>query len=267
VAIEDQGRIEGAARAIAAARLGKHRLGPLPEAIRPRDEVEAYAVQAALHRLLEAAGRGAVVGHKIGCTSAVMQRYLGIASPCAGGILAPTVHHPQAWLGAGGFRRLGVECEIAVRLQDDLPPGGAEHEPSSVVGAVGTVMAAIELVDDRYDDYRRFDTPTLIADDFFNAGCVLGDAVPAVPELDLARLEGRMLVNDREAGRGRGRDILGHPLAALAWLANSMNRRGSMLRAGEFILLGSIVQTVWLAPGDRVAIEIDRLGQAAVQLA
>ena len=76
------------------------------------------------------------------------------------------------------------------------------------------------------EDYRSLDTPTLIADDFFNAGCVLGDPVESWRELDLAAVQGRMTINGGEVGRGRGGDILGHPLKALAWLANALAARG-----------------------------------------
>ena len=259
-------RIQAAAEEIAATRLGHGRLSRLPTGIRPRDSSEAYAVQAALHRRLEGAGRGTVVGHKIGCTTEVMQRYLRIDSPCAGGVFSRTVHQREARLESGDFRRIGVECEIAVRLGADLPDLLRGHDRGTVARAVDRVMAAIEIVEDRYVDFRAFDTPTLIADDFFNAGCVLGEPVEAWNELDLAGLEGRMRIDGKEVGRGHGRDILGHPFEALAWLANSLNVRGDRLRAGEFVLLGSLVQTVWLQPGNRVHIEVDRLGAATLSL-
>ena len=36
-------------------------------------------------------------------------------------------------------------------------------------------MAGIELVDDRYEDYKQLNVATLIADNFFNVGVVLGE--------------------------------------------------------------------------------------------
>ena len=71
-----------------------------------------------------------------------------------------------------------------------------------------------------------------------------------------------MLINGEEVGTGRGGDILGHPLEALAWLAGSMAARGRALRAGEFVTLGSVVATKWVAAGDEVRIEIEGLGEA-----
>ena len=128
-------------------------------------------------------------------------------------------------------------------------------------------MAAIEVVDDRYVDYRSLDTPTLIADDFFNAAWVLGEPVESWREIDLARVSGRMTINGDEVGTGAGGDILGHPLAALAWLANALAARGRSLAAGEFVLLGSVVQTRWVEAGDLVEVEIEGLGQASCHFA
>ena len=102
-------------------------------------------------------------------------------------------------------------------------------------------MAAIEIVDDRYADWRSLDTLTLIADDFFQAGIVLGAADADWRRLDLAALPGMMAINGEERGRGRGGDVLGHPLTALAWLANQLSVYGIGLRRGQVVLTGSVV--------------------------
>jgi 2-oxo-3-hexenedioate decarboxylase/2-keto-4-pentenoate hydratase len=68
-------------------------------------------------------------------------------------------------------------------------------------------------------------------------------------------------INGVEVGRGRGADVMGHPFEALAWLANSLARRGKSLQAGEFVFTGSVVETKWLQRGDRVVMEIERLGK------
>jgi 2-oxo-3-hexenedioate decarboxylase/2-keto-4-pentenoate hydratase len=245
------------------ARLRTAPIGPLPEDCRPRDPDEAYAVQGALHRLLADAGRGPVAGWKIGCTTPVMQAYLGIAQPCAGGVLQGTVHHATASLRHAGFVRVGVECEIAVRLGTDLRAAAAPFDRTKVAGAVDACLVAMEIVDDRYVDYRALGVPTLVADDFFNAGCVLGPPVTRWHDLDLPGLIGTTRVNGREVGRGEGRAVMGHPLEALAWLATLRARLGLDLRAGEFVLLGSVVETRWLAPGDQAHVTVAGLGEVS----
>ena len=105
--------------------------------------------------------------------------------------------------------------------------------------------------------------PTLIADDFFNAGADLGQPIADWQQIDLAAVTGWMRINGHEVGAGRGADILGHPLEALAWLANLRSQSGQGLPAGAFVLLGSIVQTHWVQLGDTIEIGIDGLGQVS----
>jgi 2-keto-4-pentenoate hydratase len=234
----------------------------LPEPMRPKDESEGYHLQKVLNGLLTVAGMGQQVGHKIGCTTPVMQAFLDIPNPCAGRIFEKTLLRRSGRIPHSGFIKLGVECEIAVELARDLPPQGASFTRESVAPAVGAVMAAIEIVDDRYGNYHSLGVPTLIADDFFDSGCVLGDPVRDWRSLDLAGLSGVTFINGKEVGRGSGALVMGHPLEALAWLANSRAKHGlGPLKAGEFVLLGSVVETKWLNPGDEVRIELEELGE------
>ncbi len=259
----DQDAIEEAARLLARARLEHEPLEALPEACRPRDEAAAYAVQARLHVVQEAAGLGARIGWKIGCTTPVMQSYMGIDHPCAGGIFAGSLAEQSGRYDFDGFCRVGVECEIVARLGAALAPAGAPYSRDTVAGAVAACMAGIEVVDDRFRDFRKADVWTMAAGDFFNAGCVLGPAAQGFDPLELDALTGRMTVNGAEAGQGRGRDILGHPLEALAWLANLKAREATGLAAGEIVMLGSVVETKWLTRGDVVEVEIESLGRAS----
>ena len=252
-------RILYCARGIAGLRRSRTPIKPLPPWAAPRDVAEGYQVQRALHDLLLPTN-GALVGYKIGCTSKVMQQYLKIPHPCGGGVFARGIHESGAALRAADYVRVGVECEIAVRLAADLPPREAPFTAESVAGAIEAYLPAIEIVDDRYENWETLGAPTLVADDFFAAGCVLGAprARSAVP--DLLSVSGRALINGEEAGRGTGADVLGHPHHALAWLANHLAEEGRGLHVGQIVLTGSLVKTVWLKPGDRVVMELDGLG-------
>ncbi len=256
-------RLDAIAKTLAAARLGGPPTRTLEEAEAPRSVAEAYAVQERVHR--ELAGFGMLSGHKIGCTTPVMQAYLDIDHPCAGEVFSETVFQDHTDLPLARFHRIGVECEIAVRLATDIADIGRPHDRDTVGDHVGAVMAGIELVDDRYADFPAMPAPALIADDFFNAGVVLGPEATGWRALDLDRLEGCMRVDGEEVGRGVGADILGHPLQALAWLANHRLSIGKPLAAGTFVMLGSLVKTVHFDRPAEVVIEIEHLGGASVR--
>lgn len=256
-----------AARALLKQRLALHPITPLPTVSQPHNISEGYAIQAALNVLLTKAGMGELVGHKIGCTTPVMQAFVNINHPCAGRIFSKTVLHGHGQIPRSGFVKIGVECEIAVRLAHDLPAQSTPYTNESVRHAVGSVMAAIELVDERYQNFTSLGIPTLIADDFFNAGCVLGEPVSDWHKLDLPALVGKTIINGVEVGRGSGSLVMGHPLNALAWLANSRGEHGQPgLKAGEFVMLGSVVETKWLQAGDQVKIEISELGELSLDV-
>jgi 2-keto-4-pentenoate hydratase len=256
-------KILAAAKIIASTRRDRTPLTPLAADIAPQDEAEGYRIQDAVRGLL-AADFGALAGYKIGCTSAVMQQYLAIPHPCAGGVFAKGVHDSGADLSTREFVRVGVECEIAVRLGRDLLPAAAPFTAARVAEAIEAYLPAIEIVDDRYSDWQTMGAPILVADDFFAAGCVLGKPVARTAAPDLLQIIGRALINGVEAGRGSGADVLGHPHNALAWFADHQAAQGGGLRAGQIVLTGSLVKTVWLKAGDRAAMELQGLGTVSV---
>jgi 2-keto-4-pentenoate hydratase len=251
-----------AARSIATARRNRTPLPPFSGDTAPQSEADGYRIQDTLHGLL-APDFGARVGYKIGCTSAVMQRYLDIPHPCGGGVFAKGVHESGVSLPAKDFVHVGVECEIAVRLSRDLPSSDSPFTADTVAEAIEAYLPAIEIVDDRYVKWETMGAPTLVADDFFAAGCVLGTPVARSAAPDLLSVTGRALINGTEVGQGTGADVLGHPHNALAWLANHLAADGKSLRAGEIVLTGSLVKTVWLNAGDSVMMELSGLGSVA----
>ncbi|HEX7007635.1 MAG TPA: fumarylacetoacetate hydrolase family protein [Alphaproteobacteria bacterium] len=258
-------RIERAAQFFWADRLARRRYRNLPPELRPRTIAETYAAQEALQALI--GGRlGAVAGYKIALTSPAMRHLLRVDEPFAAAIFADTVHASPAAVRAGDFVSLGIECELAVRLDRDLPAAGAPYDRATVAEAVGACMAAFELVDDRNADYGALDVPSCIADNGWNAGVVLGPPHAGWRALDLAGAAGRLEINGRPAGSGKAGDVMGHPFEALAWLANFHAGRGRGLTRGAIVMTGSIVQTLHLAPGDRATFSFDGLDAVALDV-
>ena len=252
-------RSERAAALLARHRRERRAFPGFDDDLRPRDSDEAYAIQALLHTLL-AAGGDEHAGWKIGCTTPQMQEYLGIHEPAGGHIRAGSVQVGPGRVERAGLVRPGVECELAVRLEHEL---AAPCDREAARAAIGSVMAAIEIVDERYDDWRALGAATLTADDFFGAGAILGREDVPWRELDLGAVTATMHINGELIGSGRGSDILGDPLEALLWLVNGPARE-SGLAAGSIVLLGSLVVTHWVEQGDVVTIDNDLFGSVTV---
>ena len=231
----------------------------LPTELMPADLDEAYAIRAVFEEIEVARGRGAVAGYKIGLTTPIMRKLCGVDEPCYGAIFAGEVHHRRAELAVRNYCRLGIETEIAVRLGEDLPQGGNRDR---VTGAVESCMAAIELLEDLRHDYKRLSAAAMVAGNVWNAGVVLGAPVTDWRRLDLAAVTARLTINGREIGTGKGGDVMGNPLNALAWLADKLAAVGTPLKRGTIVMTGSMVPIQFPAAGDRAVVEVEGLGAA-----
>jgi 2-keto-4-pentenoate hydratase len=215
---------------------------------------DAYDIQDRYVALLRAEN-GEAVGYKVGLTSAAMQTFCGIDHPIAGVVLAGRVHHSGAAVRRADFGRLGLEFEIAVRIKSDVPVSAAPVTAAMMAPHIGGVCAAIELVDDRSADYGNLDVLSLLSDNSWNAGIVLSEFATSWP--DLEPIVGRATKDGVAIGEGHGRDILGHPFNSAAWLATQLHSRGASLKAGQIVMTGSVMKTVFpdRAAGYRFSLE------------
>lgn len=258
----DETALAAAVDAVVGSRLARRRLGRLPGVDTLED---GYAVQQRANRQL-AQKLGPVAGHKIGGTTEAMRRYINVAEPLAGEVFADQCHADGASVRCGDFVRLGIETEIAVRLGKALPPRDEPYGRADVADAVATVHAAIELVDDRYDDFATIGGPTQVADNAFDAGSLLGEPIADWRRLDLAALSARTYRDGILLGTGLSNVLLGHPLDALAWIATRRSLLGLGLPLGTFVSLGSITPVAWVEGPAEFRIEVEGLGQVSVRV-
>lgn len=252
--------MDDAVERILAARRGRMALAPLGAAA-PADIAAGYAVQ---RRLAERLGAVPPAGFKIGATTAQMQAYLGLDGPAAGFMAQAGITTNGAELRFADHVAPGVECEVALRLATDLPAGPITLDAAAA--AVSAVFPAIEVVERRYGDLAALGTPTLIADQVFHAGAVLGAPAAGWRDIDLGAMRGELRVDGTMRGAGHGRDLLGHPFAALAWLAGSGAAAAfGGLRAGQVVLLGSVTPPLWLDGPGLVEVSFAGLGTVAVR--
>jgi len=239
-----------------------------PVALQVHDVAQATQVQQALVRL-KSRECGPTAGWKIALATPVMQQMVGLNAPIAGRLHRRQIVSAPAHTHHRDYGRLLIEFEIAVKLSRDLPPGDAPHTARSVIDAVQAVAPAMEIADDRRADYSQLSKLGLylVADNAWNEGAMLGRFDPHwtrwldTPEVSaedgLGRLRGEVFINGASVGGGHGRDLMGHPLKALAWLANEANARGEKLREGDVCILGSLVSSKFPSPGDQLRFELE----------
>jgi 2-keto-4-pentenoate hydratase len=221
---------------------------------------DGYAIQQA--QLASWTGGGAVVkGHKVGLTSAAMQTQLGVDQPDFG-VLLDSMFLPEGVAAPiSRFLQPKAEPEIAFVLGRRLAGPGVTV--AEALAAVDFVLPALEIIDSRIADWKITLADT-VADNASSGGVVLGSRPVKPSELDLS-LTGCLLYRGGViAGTGAGGAVLGSPVNALVWLANTLGARGVALEPGHVILPGSVCAAVPFGPGDTVAAAFDRIGAVSM---
>jgi len=145
---------------------------------------------------------------------------------------------------------------------------GADHPYDAVTAMahVGAAMPAFELIEDRAADYSNLDAFSLVADNTWNGGVVLGPEIAGWREVDWKTAPVTLDYNGKIETAVTGA-AMGDPFAALAVVAENLLHRGMRLRAGDIVITGSTVKTRFAEAGDRVRYTIDGLGAVDVTVA
>ncbi|HEY7468254.1 MAG TPA: fumarylacetoacetate hydrolase family protein [Acidimicrobiia bacterium] len=233
---------------------------PLTESAPGLSAAEAYAIQQALVGRFEEDGASRV-GWKLGLTSKPMQQMFGVDQPDYAPVLSSMVFDDGAVVDLDTLIQPRVEAEIALVLDRDLRGPGLTL--AQVAESVSGAIAAIEIVDSRIMDWKIKLADT-IADLASSGATVLGSAAVTL-DFD-PRLCGMVISKNGETmATGAGAAALGSPVAAVAWLANTLAPFDVTLEAGEFVMTGSLHAAFPVSQGDLVEAEFDRLGRVGVR--
>jgi len=218
---------------------------PLSARFADLDAHDAYAIQAEYARLRAAAG-ATLIGRKIGATSEAIQQQLGVGTPDYGHLFDDMVIADGGAVDLSELVAPMIEPEIAFRL--GRPLSGPGLELADVLAAVTAVCPALEIIDSRIADWKIAFVDT-VADNGSSARCVFGPEQTLDPGTDLSAEFVRLSQDGIEVTSGPGTAVLGHPAAAVAWLANSLAEFGASLRAGDLVLSGSLTRATQLRSG------------------
>ena len=235
----------------------------LPPDLCAADRAEAYRVQACI----EDNSKRPPVGWKIAATSKAGQAHIGVDGPMAGRLLAERQILDGGSLVLGSNLMKVAEMEFAFRFGEDVMPRAQPYSQAEVLDRVSALHPAIELPDSRYDRFETVGDLQLIADNACAHLFVLGPAATADwRAMDL--VEERPVITMRgEKFIGHGRNVLGDPRAALAWLANELRQLGVTLKAGRVVTTGTCHAPLPIKAGDFFAADFGALGKVSVGFA
>lgn len=231
----DTATIEKIARELFEAKRGVYTVPYVSPQLPDHDLDAAYAISAEFARLRETELGVTRVGRKVGLTNPLVQARVGIDEPDYGIIHDDMVHASGVRLPLSRYNHLLIEAEVAFGIGTDITDPSRE----AVEAAIEYVTPAFEVVDFRYDGSVGQIVDT-IADNAGCSGIVLGEEKHAYGEVDLTQVEMVITGGDVEITRGVGSNVLGDPVNAVLWLAETAIRTGQPLRAGEVLLSGSI---------------------------
>jgi 2-oxo-3-hexenedioate decarboxylase/2-keto-4-pentenoate hydratase len=231
----------------------------------PHNERDAYRVQMALHRRLTENGRDSMAGWKVAAAVPAQYQPLGLTGPAFAGLLKSGLRKSPAQYQAGYPLKPGVECEIAVRMAIDAPPSAGPYTAANILPLIGAVMPAMEVVDNRYTNLAEMKGPARIADDFLQAGCVLGREITDFRSIDFMMIQGRSVFEGKELGAGPGSNVMGSAIISLAWLANKLIAQGLNLKAGDLVMTGSVHAPQFLPGPGTATVGFDGVGEVSAR--
>jgi 2-keto-4-pentenoate hydratase len=239
------------------------KLDALETWLKPQDRTEGYAIQAAIEKYSSTH----LFGWKIAATSEAGQKHINVDGPMAGRILHETVIQDGGTASMAGNEMRVVEPEFAFRMRTDLPARSTPYSVQQVLDAVDTLHPAIEIPDSRFANFVGAGVAQLIADNACAHLFVLGPATTAdwrsrdqIEEKPVMPLRGQQYV-------GHGRNVLGDPRLALAWLANELRELGVTLKAGRVVTTGTCHPPLPIQAGDFCAVDFGAFGKVSVGFA
>jgi 2-keto-4-pentenoate hydratase len=228
----------------------------------PVDLTAAYAVQRLVVDGLCEAWQGKRAGYKIALTNPAAQAMLGVPHPVFGRLISSRVYASGVALRAADFVVRTIECEIGLRMGADVPRAEVPYTRESIAEFVDAACPAVEIVEFHFAGIDRVTPQSLAADNAIHGAWVKGDLVRDWSPDAIGDIDTILTVDGAIQLRGSSAKVLGHPLEALAWLANSLGDYGLALRAGDFVTTGVTTDEVYPAkPGERLAASFGMLGE------
>jgi 2-oxopent-4-enoate hydratase len=262
------GTLDPAVVAKAAARLSRaaserRPISPLTDDMPDLTVDNAYAIQQAVADARLEHGEQ-LIGWKLGLTSKAMQDQLKVNQPDYGPLLSGHLVDDGSVIARQDLIAPRVEAEVAFVLKRALRGPGIDRD--DVIAATAYLSAAIEVIDSRITDWRIHLADT-IAD---MASCAR--IVVSAKQVPLDGLEARDIAvvlfrNGTAVAEGTGAAVLGDPIEAVAWAANTLGRFGVTLQPGQILMPGAMHASQPVVSGDVFEARFTSLGAVSVRFA
>jgi 2-keto-4-pentenoate hydratase len=235
----------------------------LPQSLRPKTLPDAYAIQARLVADLAAQAGGRCIGFKVACTNEIAQAALQIDRPVFGRLMSQSTSPTGTTLPADRFTHRVIEAEFAFRIGADVEPADGRHTQATIAEHIDALIPGIEIVDYRFESWA-VGALRIAADNAIHGWWLRGEPVTDWQGHDLAASAVSVTRNGALVTTGSGAAVLGHPLNAMAWLADELPRFGLRLCRGDVVTTGVATDVFEADAGDSCVADFGTLGRVTV---
>jgi 2-keto-4-pentenoate hydratase len=227
----------------------------LPAPAQPATWADAYAIQDEVTRRI-----GDPVGWKVGAATPE-------ADPFRAALTADTLFDGETSIAATHFNVIGVEAELVYRFNSALPRRRQPYDIDEVISVIGSIHAAIEIVDTRYAVWDSTDRLGQIADQVNHGALIVGSGRTNWRAVDPVSQPVTLRINGKPAFQTMGGNSAGDPLRMLVWLANTGACSLGGIKAGDRITTGSCTGTIFVDEPCRITADFPGVGQAVLDIA
>lgn len=217
--------------------------------------------RAKVNKFLQQQTGDKVIGYKAGLTNPAVQKRFNASAPVYGVLYERMMLQDGATVDAGFGARPLFEADLLVRVRD----AGINQAktPAEAVMHIDQVIPAIELPDLVVAAPPKLNGAAVAA---INVGAryfVMGTPIPVAPDSRIADALRTMTVvvsaSEGELDRGKGSDVLEHPLNAVIWLAQDLQRQGMKLKKGDLVSVGSFSKLMPPKAGQQIEVQYQGL--------
>ena len=225
------------------------------------NDADAACTRAKVNKFLVQQTGAKVIGYKAGLTNPAVQKRFNASAPVWGVLYAPMLLQDGATIEAAFGARPVFEADLLVRVSDSRI--SQAKTPEQVLQYIDQVIPAIELPDLVVEAPSKLNGAGVaainVAARYFVTGSPIEVKRTQAFADSLASMKVLVMGGGEDLDTGFGRDVLDHPLNAVAWLAQDLQKHGLALKKGDLVSVGSFSKLMPPKAGQKVEVQYQGL--------
>ena len=254
--------INRAADILLESRIKLNRIENLPRNCTPVNKEEAYKIQNKLvNKYLLLDKKNKIIGKKVGCTNKAAQIQINVHEPFYGNLFSTYSSESNCIIQSKNFFGPFIEPEFSFKISKTLDISDAPYSINQIYNVIESVLPSIELVDSRFNDWKKVGIYNLIADNAVNAFWIYGKEINKINDINFSNHEVTLSINDKIIEKGNSSNVLDNPINSITWLVNTLAKQGRALTKNSYISTGTCTSAISIKKGDKICADFGTLGK------